>query len=86
MKSIVFIATAVMLLSACQHGPNGEYKQLLPRVIDMNLGRAIASAPAARTTPVDGSVNASQTSRDRGNPSERDLKCQGWGQCENTDG
>jgi len=86
MKSALFIATAVMLLSACQHGPNAEYKPLLPRVIDMNLGRAIASAPAARSTSVDGSANGSQASRDRGNPSERDLKCQGWGQCESTGG
>jgi len=81
MKFALFIATAVLLLSACQHGPNAEYKQLLPGAIDLNLGRTVASAPIERDAPVE----QHHAARDRGNPSERDLKCKGWGQCDSAD-
>ena len=80
MNRSLFIASAVLLLSACQHGLSTGQSPLLPGAVDLHLGRAIASAPAARAADQD------QSARDRGNPTESDLKCRGWGQCDSTRG
>ena len=80
MKRNLFIVTAVLLLSACQHGPNTGQSPLLPGAVDLHMGRPIASAPAVRTAAAD----QDDSVRDRGNPTESDLKCKGWGQCDST--
>ena len=74
----LLIVTAVLLLSACQHGPDTGQSPLTPGAVDLHMGRAIASAPALRTA----AAGQDQSTRDRGNPTESDLKCKGWGQCD----
>jgi hypothetical protein len=82
MNRNLFIATAVLLLSACQHVPRAGDAPLLPGALDLHMGRPIASAPAIRAAAAD----PDQPVRARGNPTESDLRCTGWGQCDSKRG
>lgn len=87
MKSVAFIAIAVMLLSACQHGPKPAQAPLVPGAIDLNVGRVIAGGSASHGSRLGASASALErvhVVRNRGNPTERELRCDGWGQCDKT--